>query len=45
MFVENVITLENITMKFNMPKEKVDSLKEYFIKFVKRQLQFDEFIV
>ncbi len=44
MFVENVITLENITMKFNMPKEKVDSLKEYFIKFVKRQLKFDEFI-
>jgi len=43
-FVENVITLENITMKFNMPKEKVDSLKEYFIKFVKRQLKFDEFI-
>ncbi|NLG11038.1 MAG: ABC transporter ATP-binding protein [Coriobacteriaceae bacterium] len=30
-------------MKFNMSREKVDSLKEYFIRFVKRQLYYEEF--
>lgn len=41
---QDVIIVNNVTMRFNMPKEKVDSMKEYLIKFVKRQLQFDEFI-
>ncbi|MGI5896950.1 MAG: ABC transporter ATP-binding protein [Oscillospiraceae bacterium] len=31
-------------MKFNMSKEKLDSLKEYFIKLMKRQLHFQEFL-
>ncbi|MBR6903057.1 MAG: ABC transporter ATP-binding protein [Clostridia bacterium] len=31
-------------MKFNMAKEKVDSIKEYLIKFFKRQLFFEDFI-
>lgn len=31
-------------MRFNMAKEKVDSIKEYLIKFFKRQLLFEEFI-
>lgn len=30
-------------MRFNMSKERVDSIKEYIIRFVKRQLQFEEF--
>ena len=30
-------------MNFNMPKEKVDNMKEYVIKFLKHQLRFDEF--
>ncbi|MBC8529273.1 ABC transporter ATP-binding protein [Christensenellaceae bacterium NSJ-44] len=31
-------------MNFNLPKEKVDSLKEYFIKLVKHQLMFEKFV-
>lgn len=42
--MDNIIEVKNVTMKFNMAKEKVDSLKEYFIKLVKKQLMFDEFI-
>lgn len=30
-------------MRFNMSKERVDSIKEYLIKLAKRQLQFEEF--
>ena len=40
---ENVIELKNITMKFRMTTQKVDSLKEYAIKGLKRQLQYKEF--
>ena len=30
-------------MNFNMPKEKVDNMKEYFIRKIKGQLSFDKF--
>ena len=40
---EKAIIINNITMEFNMSKEKVDSLKEYFIKFIKKQLRFEKF--
>lgn len=40
----DVIVIDNVTMKFNMPKEKVDSIKEYLIKKVKKQLKYEEFI-
>lgn len=43
-FLDSIIEIKNVTMKFNMAKEKVDSLKEYFIKLVKKQLMFEEFI-
>ena len=39
-----VIDVKNVSMRFNMSKERVDSMKEYFIKMVKRQLIFEEFI-
>ena len=42
--MDNVIEVNNVTMRFNMSKEKVDSLKEYFIRLVKRQLYFEEFL-
>lgn len=38
-----VISAENISMMFNMSKEKVDNLKEYVIRFLKRQLKFTQF--
>ena len=41
--VEEVIKLEHVGMRFNLSKEKVDSMKEYFIKLLKRELAFDEF--
>ena len=37
------LLVDNVGMKFNLSKEKVDSLKEYFIKFAKRELKYDEF--
>lgn len=40
---DTVITVDNVTMKFNMSKEKIDSFKEYFIKLVKRELMYKEF--
>ena len=40
----NVIEVKDVTMRFNMSKERVDSLKEYIIKLVKHQLKFEEFI-
>ncbi len=39
-----IIELEHVTVRFNMATEKVDNLKEYFVKFVKRQLMFQEFL-
>ena len=39
-----VISVKDVTMRFNMPKERVDSFKEYFVKLIKRQLRFEEFI-
>lgn len=40
---EPVIQLDNVSILFNLSKEKVDNLKEYFIKLVKRQLHYNEF--
>lgn len=39
----NAIEINNVTMKFNMCREKIDNLKEYLIKFLKKQLSFEEF--
>lgn len=40
---EIVIQVENVGMQYNLSKEKVDNLKEYVIKFLKRQLKFTKF--
>lgn len=40
---ENVIEVKNVSMKFNLSQEKVDSLKEYVIKFLKREIKYNEF--
>lgn len=37
------IAAENITMVFNMSGEKIDNLKEYIIRFFKRQLEIKKF--
>lgn len=38
-----VITAENIFMRFNLASERTETLKEYAIKLVKRKLMFTEF--
>ena len=40
---KEIIRAEHIGMKFNLSKEKVDSLKEYVIKSIKRQMEYNEF--
>ena len=41
---EYSIVAENISMHFNMASERLESLKEYFIKLLKRQLFFKDFV-
>ena len=41
---ENAVELRDIEMHFNMSKEKFDSLKELFLRFVTRRLMFEDFI-
>lgn len=40
---ETVIELKDVGIKFNLCKEKVDSLKEYVIKLLKKELMYNEF--
>lgn len=40
---EKVLRVDNVSMKFNLSKEKHDSLKEYVIAMLKKQLQYNEF--
>lgn len=37
------VDVDHVTIRFNLANEKVDNLKEYFIKLVKRELLFQEF--
>ncbi|GAB4318070.1 MAG: ABC transporter ATP-binding protein [Methanobacteriaceae archaeon] len=39
-----VIRAENITMKFDLHPEKIDNIKEYVIKWLKREIKSEEFI-
>ena len=41
---EIAVEVKNVTARFNMASEKIDNLKEYFVKLVKRQLMFEEFL-
>ena len=38
------IEVDNLTIRFNLASEKVDNLKEYVIKLVKKELIFQEFL-
>lgn len=40
---KTTLKVEKVGMRFNLSSEKVDSLKEYFIKFVKKELHYQEF--
>lgn len=37
------LKVDHVSMRFNLSAEKVDDLKEYIIKMIKRELRFQEF--
>ena len=37
------VSVQNVSMRFNLSMDKILSLKEYFVKAVKRQLFYEEF--
>lgn len=39
-----VIDVNNVTVRFNLANQKIDNLKEYFVKLIKKQLMFQEFL-
>lgn len=39
-----IIDVDHVTVRFNLATQKIDNLKEYFVKLVKRQLMFQEFL-
>ena len=40
---KKVIICDKIGVRFNMTEQKVDNLKEYFIRLIKKQLRYKEF--
>lgn len=40
---DNIIEVNNVTMRFNLAEQKTDSIKEYFVKLVTGKLHFNEF--
>ena len=40
---KTAIEVDNVRMKFNLSREKVDSLKDYIFKTIKREIQYNEF--
>lgn len=42
--MENVaVSIEDVSIRFNMQVEKIDNLKEYFVKMLKGQVSYKEF--
>ena len=41
---EVMIKVEHVTMRFTLNKEKVDNLKEYFIRMLKGKLEYNNFV-
>lgn len=39
-----MIDVDHVTVRFNKATEKIDDLKDYAIKFIKRKLMFQEFL-
>jgi len=40
---EYAVSVEHAVVRFNMASERIDNLKEYFVKLVRRELMFKEF--
>lgn len=41
---DTIICIDGVTVRFNKSTERVDNLKEYIIRLLKRQLMFQEFL-
>ena len=41
---EYIVDVDDLTIRFNLATEKVDNLKEYVIKLIKKELMFQEFL-
>ena len=41
---DNIIELRNVFMKFRMASQRVETLKEFVIRTLKRQLSFEDFV-
>ena len=41
---EYAVIVDHATIRFNIASEKIDNLKEYFVKLVKKELMFKEFL-
>lgn len=39
-----MVDVDHVTIRFNLASQKIDNLKEYFVKFLKRELMFQEFL-
>ena len=39
---EYAVIVDHATIRFNIASEKIDNLKEYFVKLVKKELMFQE---
>ena len=39
-----IIDVKNVTIRFNLANQKVDNLKEYVIRLIKKELMFQEFL-
>jgi ABC-2 type transport system ATP-binding protein len=44
MMKEKVVEVQDVSMHFNLMEEKVDSIKEYFMKLIKGKLLYNDFI-
>lgn len=42
--LKTIIEVKDATVRFNIASERIDNLKEYFIKLVKKELMFKEFL-
>ena len=40
---EPIIDVNDVSMRFNLAKERTDTIKEYIVKLLKGKLMFDEF--
>ena len=40
---EPMIKIENVSLKFNVDRNRANTLKEYVVRFLKRDLKYGEF--